>query len=180
MIRKVIAAIPALALVVVLLATPFIGVTTATKPTSVLFGAPFYSFQSASPPEYRQNGPNWVSHGSVTLDLIGDVVGEMKPSDAYWIYRDWIGPEEDPTMLTAAAIHGHVEFTVDPATVAGKTGTLTIKFNDVIAGTAGGTWVIIGGTGELKSLHGHGTWRSPDFIDGIPCQVFEGQIHFDP
>jgi len=69
----------------------------------------------------------------------------------------------------------HVELTFSSVTVMGesKSGTLSMLFLGKITGPGigEGTWRIIGGTGELASLHGAGTWS--------PGQ-YQGQIHFDP
>jgi len=44
-------------------------------------------------------------------------------------------------------------------------------------------WMIISGTGELKSIRGQGTWRGPGFegpdVPGSrPDIYYEGEIHF--
>ena len=67
--------------------------------------------------------------------------------------------------------------TFSEATVMGKTGGLTIRLNMVVdvTETYTGTWVIIGGTGELANLHGQGTVSGPKTAVG-----YSGQVHFDP
>jgi hypothetical protein len=162
----------------VLLATPYISMVHATKPTSVLFGVALPTVQVLYN-EFRQDGPNWVEHDGLQAQLIGDIVGTMT-SDARWVIQHWVGPVQDPYMLQVVHSTGHIVITVDPATIDGKTGTLTILFNQDVPTALAGTWVIIGGTGDLKSLHGQGTWTIPGFVNGVPCQVFEGQVHFDP
>jgi len=73
---------------------------------------------------------------------------------------------------------GVVEFT---GSVDGRFGTVTIKTNGkqdpgTVApgpGLWSGHWVIVGGTGDLANLHGHGTFSGPSlFLD------YEGQYHF--
>ena len=169
-----------LAFAAVLLATPYIGMVQAKAPTPVLFGAMLTGVDFATM-EYRQNGPNWVaqyiSFGYLFGGIEGDFIGEP-----YWIFHHWVGPYEDPFMLTMERGNGHVLLTVDVTEVMGEevTGTLTLKFNDVWGSDFAGTWVIVGGTNDLKSLHGQGTWIVPGIVDDIECQAFEGEIHFDP
>ena len=45
-----------------------------------------------------------------------------------------------------------------------------------------GTWVILGGTGDLATLHGHGTWWGwgSDGVPGTPDPFYSGQIHPAP
>jgi hypothetical protein len=160
---------------IVLLAIPYVGLVSAKKPMPVSFGVMLTGVDMETM-EYRQNGPNWISQyisfGVVSGDIEGSMTGEP-----YWIFHHWVGPIEDPYMLTVEKGNGHVLLTIDPATVGDKTGKIVLRFNDVFGTDFAGTWVIIGGTGELKGIHGQGTW-SIDFVNGI--QVFKGKIHFDP
>lgn len=164
-----------LALSSVLLTIPYVGLVSARQPMPVSFGVTLTGIDMETI-EYRQNGPNWIaqyiSFGVVSGDIEGSMTGEP-----YWIFHHWVGPYEDPLMLTVEKGNGHVLLTIDPATVVDKTGKVVLRFNDVFGIDFAGTWVIIGGTGELKGNHGQGTW-SIDFVNGI--QVFEGKIHFDP
>ena len=155
-------------------ATPIVGMVHATPPTPILFGVPFDTF-GVTAVEYRQAGKNWISYANTYGDLIGDIEGNMT-ADAHWIHHDWVGPYEDPLMEELEWSSGLVLLTIDPDTVMGETvtGTLTLKFT-----SPGDTWVIYGGTGDLKGLHGQGTWGM-GIVDGRFCQVFEGKIHFDP
>jgi hypothetical protein len=45
-----------------------------------------------------------------------------------------------------------------------------------------GTWVILGGTDDLATLHGHGIWWGwgSDGVPGTPDLFYSGQIHFAP
>jgi len=69
-------------------------------------------------------------------------------------------------------------------TVDGKTGTLQIQMvgKKPVGEEWYGQWVILGGTGELATLRGQGTWFGP----GAPGAEkwgdvsYEGQIHFKP
>ena len=163
-------------LAVAMLATPL---ANATPPTPVSFGFPLPSFgPGAFPTTYRQNGPNGFSHASVSASVIGDIMGRMT-SDTVWIFHDWVGPVEDPTMQQKIDATGHAVVTIDPATVGEKTGTIILRFS-VYPHEFAGTWEIIRGTDDLKGIHGQGTFELPGFVAGIPCQAFEGKIHFDP
>ena len=175
--RKVLVAV--LALVAALLVTPFFAIAHATPPTQVIFGFPLPTFGPGNfPTTYRQDGPNWYSHASVSANVIGYIIGRMT-SDTIWIYHDWVGPVLDPTMQQVVDATGHAVITIDPATVGDKTGTIILKFT-VYPHEFAGNWVLIKGTGELKGIHGQGTFELPGFIGPVPCQLFEGQVHFDP
>lgn len=72
------------------------------------------------------------------------------------------------------------------ATVLGHTGGLTMRlqatgYGNPFAGISAydlqGTWVIIGGTGDLAGVHGQGTWWHTKGVSGLQ---YEGQVHFDP
>jgi hypothetical protein len=164
-----------LALAAVLFATPYIGMVHATTPMPVSFGVTLTGIDEETV-DYRQNGPNWIaqyiSFGLVSGDIEGSMTGEP-----YWIYHQWVGPDEDPYMLEVEKVNGHVLLTIDPATVGDKTGKIVLRFNDVFGTDFAGTWVIIGGTDELKGIHGQGTW-SIDLVNFV--QVFEGKIQFNP
>ena len=64
-------------------------------------------------------------------------------------------------------------------------GTLEIRFVgkglDEQVGMQG-TWVILGGTGDLSNLHGHGTWWGwgSDGQVGTPDLFYSGQVHQAP
>jgi hypothetical protein len=177
--KKKISTLIVIALTACLFVTSYVGMVHATPPTSVLFGSPFDSF-GGSPPEYIQAGESntWFLHASTYGELIGDIEGSFT-AEAHWIYHGWAGPVEDPLMTEVKLVVGHVLLTID-ASVDEKTGTIMLKFIDDGHNVYAGTWVIYGGTGGLKGLHGKGTWVIPGVIEGVPCQLFEGQIHFDP
>ena len=169
-------------MLIAMLITPLVGIVQARKPTPISFKNIALGYGE---PEYRQAGNNWISdassYGLVTDDIVGEYAG-----NAYWIYHDWVGPIQDPFMLTVGLVNGHVLATYEVTEVMSmeKTGTIELRFNDVFGGEFAGTWVILGGTGDLKGLHGQGTWHVEYIIvDGQIVggfQAFEGQIHFDP
>ncbi len=175
--RKILLAV--LALAVVLLATPYLGLAHATSPTDVLFYVPLWTFGSSGS-EYLQVGDSdtWIEHADTYGALAGDIVGAWT-AEARWIYHKWVGPIEDPYLLQVGLANGHIVQTVEVTQVMGigKTGTIKLEFNDVFGMEFGGPWTIRGGTGELEGLQGQGTWIM-NFA--IFEQVFEGQVHFDP
>jgi len=68
--------------------------------------------------------------------------------------------------------------TLDPCTVADKSGTLIIRYvgKGTPEGQWSGRWVILGGTGDLAYLCGQGTWWGPDGNGLFP---YLGQIRFE-
>jgi hypothetical protein len=171
--------------VIVLLATPCIGMVYAKPPTDILFYVPMEGFAGTT--EYRQadNSNNWILYSSTSGLLEGHIVGSMT-AEARWIWHfedEWVGPEEDPYWqnLPPYRSNGGSVLTVDPDTVMGTpvTGTLTVKF--VTRGNEfTGTWVIYGGTGDLKGITGQGTWHMDPLYGLFGGQAFEGKIHFNP
>jgi uncharacterized membrane protein len=104
----------------------------------------------------------------VTLSLYGVFVGDIAgsyTSESRWVRHD-VGT---PGVWTNI----HAIDTISPATVMDKTGTLTFMLN----GKTGqeGTWVIVGGTGELANLRGQGTYSQANAV----VVNYEGQVHFD-
>jgi hypothetical protein len=71
-------------------------------------------------------------------------------------------------------------------TVEGKTGTLEMSVVGKKPAGPGaqweGKWVILSGTGELRNLHGQGTWWGPGASGpGVWGDIpYAGQIHFAP
>jgi hypothetical protein len=178
--KKIILTVLGLALV--LMATPYMGIVRATQPIAFSFEHWALGYGE---PEYRQAGNNWISYASSYGVVTGDIVGEYA-GNAHWIYHDWVGPYEDPYMLTVEKGNGNGLGTIDATLVMGmeKTGTINFRFNDVFGSDFAGTWVLFGGTGDLKGLRGQGTWHVEYIIvDGQIVggyQVFEGQAHFEP
>jgi hypothetical protein len=143
---------------------------------SVSFQIPMEGFGITSY-EYRQVGNNWITHASTYGLFTGDIEGSFT-ADACWIYYNWVGPDEDPYMLTVGWTNGRVLHTITATTVLGmeKTGTMKLMF--IVNGEEiAGTWIIYGGTGELKGIHGRGT-----FAQSMDTGVieFDGKICLHP
>lgn len=98
--------------------------------------------------------------------FVGDIAG-VYTSESLWITHD-AGTADSWTKA-------HGIDTISPATVDGKTGTLTFMLNGKTG--VGGTWVILGGTGDLSDCHGHGTYTPSTASPYI--NYYEGEVHFD-
>lgn len=187
--KKKISLLTVMSLVTVLLVTSYVGMVNAKPPKDAMFYVPLEGFGGTNEYQHAGNSNNWILYCSTYGNLEGDIVGTMT-AEAHWIWHfedEWVGPEEDPFMqnLPPYISNGGSVLTVDPDTVMGiaVTGTLTIMF--VESGTEfAGTWVIKGGTGDLRGITGQGKWRMEiimvDPTTFIGQQVFEGKIHFDP
>lgn len=97
----------------------------------------------------------------------GDIAG-IYTSESIWITHD--------TGTTDSWTKAHGVDTISPATVMGKTGTLTFMLNGKTG--VGGTWVILSGTGDLSNCRGHGTYTPSTASPYI--NYYEGEVHFDP
>ena len=116
--------------------------------------------------EQAGNSDNVVT----TLNLHGVFTGSIAGS--YTSESRWVTHNHGTTDSWTHALGVD---TISPATVLGKTGTLIFMINGKTG--EGGTWVIIGGTGDLANLRGQGTYAS----SGNPYVMsYEGQIHFEP
>ncbi len=114
---------------------------------------------------------NRMVHISSTGMYTGDIAGSYT-GEALWIVHNVSGPM--PLMGSSRNTHNVATFS--SATVMGKTGTLTIM---LVGNPSGESWVIIGGTDELESLHGQGTLAMTGAMMGKVAN-YEGTIHFDP
>jgi hypothetical protein len=103
------------------------------------------------------------STGMYTGGITGSFTGEAR----------WVGHNIGTPELSR---NTHNVVTFSSATVMDKTGPLSIM---TVGNLEGGTWVIIGGDGELTDLHGHGTYSATDAMFGVVAN-YEGEIHFDP
>lgn len=149
-----------LALSVVLLVTPYIGMVYATSSTTV--------------------SGNIVLVGVIPVEVItkGKSDNQVMIMD---LTEDWQGGIEGiSTTLAVWMIHGgyetglnvHEKLAFETATVMGKSGSLLLELN---IKAPDGHWTIIGGTDELANLHGQGTLS----LAAMPY-TYEGQVHFDP
>jgi hypothetical protein len=106
-----------------------------------------------------------------TLNLYGVFSGGIAgsyTSESRWITHN-AGTADSWT-------HAYGVDTISPATVMGRTGTITFLLQGKTG--VGGTWVIIGGTGDLSNLRGQGTY-TPSAVSPY-LNFYEGQVHFDP
>ena len=114
---------------------------------------------------------NIIMKVMLTAEFSGDIKGTAT-YEAFWMIR------YDGDIVVGVNIHEKITF--ETATVLGKSGSLTIEANlgSNRPSDAVWHWTILGGTGELVNLHGHGTW-APEVLGGT-VEFYEGQVHFDP
>jgi len=169
--RKVLSAI-VVTLTVALLLTMSMPVAHATPPTTIsgqilITGATVYEVRLAGESDNRF--VNLSLRGRFTGGISGSYTSESK-----WIRHD-VGT---PDVWTIA----HGLDIMPTATVMGKTGGLVILIQGSSPGggrpveVAGYTWRIVGGTGDLEGLHGHGT----AILVSEAVVSYEGEVHFDP
>jgi hypothetical protein len=121
---------------------------------------------------FREAGNSLFISATEVSTFTGTFVGTS--ADEFVVVCHQKGPDSVMNF-----VKGTVEFTGE---VAGRAGDLTMKFrgkqDSTTCNPSGaiwyGTWVILGGTGELADLHGNGEWSGPSFdLD------YTGHIHFD-
>ena len=157
-----------LALAVVLLATPYISMAHAKPPTTVngfITTGPEVSVMAN-----RGKSDNAVLTFTPFIETWqGDISGAVS-GVSVWEFHG------NPVTSTDWTINIHEKFTFSDAMYDGKSGTLSMELN-LVASITGGTghWTIIGGTGELANLHGHGTISLSTFP-----YPYTGQVHFSP
>ncbi len=124
-----------------------------------------YVFTSRVVVDVRQAGGNTIVKDVVGLDVTLGVTGSATFERMVIIHAD--GEYE---------VHGII--TYDTATVLGRSGTLTERFDGtgVMGGAVQGRWVILSGTGGLANMQGQGTLEGAANVAG----VYSGQVHFDP
>jgi hypothetical protein len=162
-------------LVILILFAMTMSVASATKPMEVIWTsmATGLSIQDA---KIAGESDNRFLELSLTASCTGDIVGSYT-SDSRWIINNWVVGV--PLLQQPGPIYVHA---IDyfSAIFEGKSGTLAILVNHIyypLLGSSEGTWVIIGGTGELANLHGQGTTFDPP---GPSLTTWTGQVHFDP
>ena len=131
-------------------------------------------------------GPPFAASGSATT--VSFTVTSVRSADGVTLF-DFIeqdalaGTFSGTTVIDGSCVvkqsgesvcRGSETFT---GTVNGASGTLT--FNDVIgidaSGVANGAFTIVGGTGDLADLHGHGTFTSSGGVG-----TYSGRLVFAP
>jgi len=152
-----------LALAVVLLATPYIGMARATRPEAVSGTIEFTSVVPAGPPKVAGKSDNRVRMFNIVEDWSGDIAGTGY-AEAKWIIHN------APLMGNPDSwVSAHAIITFSDVTVLGMSGSLIIKLS--FSGTEG-HWTIMEGTAELANIHGQGT-----VTEGVG---YTGRVHFDP
>jgi hypothetical protein len=154
-----------LSLAAVLLAIPYIGMAHA-KPFTTVSGT--IMLTSVAPLEGRPAGKsdNIIFLFDITEEWSGDIAG-TGTTESTWVTHNWVAPMGGPDTW----FNVYEKLILD-ATVLGEMGTLTMEL--IIVGTEG-RWTILGGTGGLANLHGHGTAT----LTTTPYS-YTGQVHFDP
>jgi hypothetical protein len=155
-----------LALAVVLLATPHIGVARATPPTPAGGTIEFMSVIPAGPPKVAGKSDNLVRMFNIVEVWSGDIAGTGN-TEAKWIVHNapLIGNPD-------AWVVAHAVVTFSDVTVLGASGTLTIE---LVLSRTEGHWTIKEGTGELANIHGQGTCST-----ATQPFTYAGLVHFDP
>jgi hypothetical protein len=156
--------LPVLALVVVLLATLYIGTAYAKPPTQVA-GTIELVGVVPSPGHTAGESDNQFLVMDLTEAWDGDIVA-TGTTVGYWTVHN------APFMVNPDSwVCVHEKLLLD-GTVLGFPGTVTMQLN--IAGTEG-RWSIIDGTGGLANLRGQGTLT----LTTTPYS-YTGQVHFAP
>jgi hypothetical protein len=162
-----------ISVLLVVLAVVLVGVVPATAGPKIEASGD-WTYAPTGPPVVRVAGPNTFVYAPDAGVWAGTFVGTS---------------DEDFVVVCHRSFNfykGVMTFTgtVEDGSAEPPTGTMVIKTNgkqDAISPDCGpvfdadwiGHWVIIGGTGELADVHGHGTFQ------GLPGTLtYEGQIHF--
>jgi hypothetical protein len=157
-----------LALAVVLLATPYIGMAHATKPIPVAFTfANTFGYIVDMRPAGKSD--NLMINLVVYVISTGDMTGTGECLN-HWKVHD------------ERSVNDRIEATLSVDTILGGSVSGTLKIlmvcvTDIATGPgpSEGTWLIISGTCDLANLHGQGT-----FTATLASVEFTGQVHFDP
>ena len=156
-----------LALAVVLLATPLIGMVHAEPPTPVSGTIEFASVVPMGPPKVAGKSDNRIRMFTIVEEWSGDIEG-VGIAEARWTIHN------APLFSPDAWINAYAIITFTDVTVLERSGSLTIKL--VMQGAEDvGHWTIMEGTGELANIHGQG-WGS---IETDPF-IYTGLVNFDP
>jgi hypothetical protein len=180
-----------LTVICALLASSFTATASAT-PSTTITGS--WSGSNQQVTSHRVEGANVFigieNEGKYTAGSAGSITGNFHQSFLAIVhFKDpKIVKTLDPTKpsLNPPADFNWIDMdrVFESATVLGKTGGMTMRLqakgygnSATLAWDLEGTWVIIGGTGDLSGLHGQGTWWH---TSGIPGLRYEGQVHIDP
>ena len=125
-------------------------------------------------PDFRAAGPNLVGTVGITENFFGTLLGTYAGTERDVVYADG-----------SATFHGSGIFT---GNVAGRSGTATYSYEGIAP--AGqpfrATWVLVGDSGSLASVRGHGTFGGnfdgvSDTCDaGIFSGSYEGSLNLGP
>jgi len=121
---------------------------------------------------FRTVGNTTFVHGVQVSTFTGTFVGTSY--DEFVVVCHQKGPESFMNFVKATnEFTGEVDGRVGGFTMKG-TGKQHSTTCDPSGAIWSGKWVILGGTGELADLHGHGAWTGPSFdLD------YTGTIHFN-
>ena len=153
-----------IALAVVLLATPYVGVAYA-KPSTTVSGT-----IAVVSGELLKNIP--LKYGyqigilALTEQWMGSIDGLGSTSKSIWLWHNF--GSADFTLNIVERL------TFQTVTVQGKSGSFVMDIiieQNSVGGS--GYWVISGSTGELANLHGHGTLS----LNTFPY-TYTGQVYF--
>ena len=163
-----------LALAGVLLAIPYIGMARAT-PSTAVSGALIVTGYVPLETLPRGGSDNVIWKVLLTVEFTGDISGTAT-YEALWMLHNFVPPDGGPDL----AVNIREKITFETVTVLGKSGSLTLEANLCSARPPSKVWLwtILGGTGELANLNGHGTWAPEE--PGDLVEFYEGQVHFDP
>jgi len=129
-----------------------------------------------------------------TLENPVSVVTNMRQADGNMILSEIENAECTGTMAGPyvlemmviihknGKINMHGISTIDPCTIDGMSGTITMNLTGIgvmtgpETGTIHGQWVFLCGTGDLANVHGQGTFEATAGVGG----TYSGKINFDP
>ena len=125
-------------------------------------------------PSLRAAGPNTVVTLGITENFFGTLLGTYAGTERDVVYADG-----------SATFHGSGIFT---GNVAGRSGTATYRYEGIAPASQPfhATWVLVGETGSLASVKGHGTFGGSfngvtDACDaGIFSGSYEGSLNLGP
>ncbi len=153
-----------LTLAVALLAAPYVGIVSA-KPSTTVSGTIALVVVVPLGIVPKGKSDNQVMIMDLTEDWQGGIEG-ISTTIAIWMIHAGLEPG------VGRGLNVHEKLAFESATVLGKSGSLLMEL-DIEA--PDGHWTIIGGTGELANLRGHGTLT----LATAPYS-YTGEVHFEP